>query len=39
MNLTLTIYDHAHHRRALMAGRFLQTLKELHDDPMLILAE
>ena len=37
MNLTLT-YDHRTIDGA-DAGRFLQTLKELHDDPMLILAE
>ena len=37
MNLSLT-YDHRTIDGA-DAGRFLQTLKELHDDPMLILAE
>ena len=36
MNLSLT-YDHRTIDGA-DAGRFLQTLKELHDDPMLILA-
>ena len=37
MNLSLT-YDHRTIDGA-DAGRFLQTLKELHDDPMMILAE
>jgi len=37
MNLSLT-YDHRTIDGA-DAGRFLQTLKELHDDPMLVLAE
>ena len=37
MNLTLT-YDHRTIDGA-EAGQFLRTLKELHDDPMLVLAE